>query len=272
MTDPIPHLDILVADIDVIYISPFLLIVSIAGIFTEWKENKRFTLVKAFSYFLPPLLLLLLGGRDFAFLLYFIGYATLLISSRTKWPAVLSFLGISVTIVVAKYYLFAKPYELDRITYYLNPYLDPNGKGYQIIQSMRAIQSAGLWGHGFGSTLNTVPVLESDYIFVYLVHSLGLVAGTAFFILGIVLVARLIRTIRQVKDLYGSMLLIGIMTLFFTPFFWSIFMSLGLVPPTSVTLPFVSYGNEQLILQMALMGLVLNIYRRKDIQPLTKAS
>lgn len=269
----IPHLDIRVAALDVIYISPFLLIVAIAGFFTEWKENGRFTIVKALAYFLPPLLLLLLGGRAFAVLLYLIGYVTLLISSRTKWPTVLSFLGISLTILVAKYYMFAKPYELDRITYYLNPYLDPNGKGYQlIIQSMKAIQSAGLWGHGFGSTLNTVPALESDYIFVYLVHSLGLVAGTAFFILGIVLVARLIRTIRQVKDLYGSMLLIGIITLFFTPYFWSIFMSLGLVPPTSVTLPFVSYGNAQLILQMALMGLVLNIYRRKDIQPLTKAS
>ncbi|MED1785549.1 FtsW/RodA/SpoVE family cell cycle protein [Brevibacillus fortis] len=270
----IPHLDIRVEVLNVFYISPFLLIVAIAGIFTEWKENGRFTIMKAIALFLPPCFLLLSVRQDYSIIMFLIGYVTLLIASQANWRAVLSFLGMSFSIIIGKYYLFATPQELDRFFYFLNPYSDPTGKGYQTIQSMETIQSAGMWGHGFGSTMDTLPALESNYIFVYLVHSLGLVAGASIFILGIVLLVRLLLTIKQVKDSYGAMLLSGITTLFFTPFFWSIFMTMGLVPYANVYLPLVSYGYgiTQLVLQMALIGLVLNVYRRKDIQPLTKAS
>ncbi|MFF0830552.1 FtsW/RodA/SpoVE family cell cycle protein [Brevibacillus sp. NPDC003359] len=252
----------------------FLFIVALAGIFTEWKKHNRYTntIIKAIAYFLPPCLLLALCEYEFAVLLYVGGYIALVIAAKPKKLVVLSFLTMIFTSVGAMVYLFAKPYQLDRLIYYMNPYLEPDGRGYIIIQSLKTVQSAGLWGQGFGASLNMLPALESDYIFAYMVYIFGPIAGIAFFILGVMLLLRLLHAIRRVKDLYGSLLLSSMIVLFFTPFFWSIFMTVGLVPPISVNLPFVGFGIVHTVLQMALIGLVLNIYRRKDIQPLTKAS
>ncbi|MFS0556991.1 FtsW/RodA/SpoVE family cell cycle protein [Brevibacillus sp. 179-C9.3 HS] len=268
----INYLDIGRFPLHFIAISPFLFIVALAGIFTEWRENSRFTLVKAIAYFFPPFLLLVLGKYEFAVFLYVIGYIVLVIAAKPTRRVVLSFIALVLSGVGSMYYFFGKPYQLERLLAYLNPFSDPGGRGYLIIQAWKTLESASLWGHGFGTSFDTLPALESDYIFAYIVYSFGLLAGLAFFTLGFVLMTRLLRAIRRVKDRYGSMLLSGMAVLFFTPFFWGIFMILGLVPHAAVTIPFVSYGMAEQILQMALMGLVLNIYRRKDIQPLTKAS
>lgn len=268
----IQYLDIGSYPVDFIGISPFLFIVALAGIFAKWKENNRYSIVKAIAYFLPPCVLLAFGEYEFAVLLYIGGYIALVIAAKPKKHVVMSFLTMVIAVVGGMVYLFAKPYQLDRLTYYLNPYLDPDGRGYIIIQSMNAIQSASLWGQGFGSTLDTLPVLESDYIFAYMVYIFGPIVGIVFFILGIVLMLRFLHAIKRIKDVYGSLLLSGMIVLIFTPFFWSIFMTVGLVPPISVNLPFAGFGTVHTVLQMALMGLVLNIYRRKDIQPLTNAS
>ncbi|RAT99616.1 FtsW/RodA/SpoVE family cell cycle protein [Brevibacillus sp. Leaf182] len=268
----IQYLDIGSFPIDFIGISPFLFTVALAGIFSKWKENNRYSIVKAFAYFLPPCLLLAFGKYEFAVLLYVGGFIALVIAAKPTKPVVLGFLAMVIACVGGMVYLFAKPYQLDRLIYYLNPYLDPDGNGYIIIQSLKAVESASLWGQGFGASLDTLPALESDFIFAYMVYIFGPIVGMAFFILGVVLMLRFLHAIKRVKDVYGSLLLSGMIVLFFTPFFWSIFMTVGLVPPISVNLPFVGFGTVHTVLQMALMGLVLNIYRRKDIQPLTKAS
>ncbi|TQK42279.1 cell division protein FtsW (lipid II flippase) [Brevibacillus sp. AG162] len=268
----IQYLDIGDSLLHFIAISPFLFIVALAGIFTEWKERNCYTIVKVILYFLPPCLLLTLSEYEFAVFLYVGGYIALVIAAKPKKLVILSFLAMVFACVGGMVYLFAKPYQLDRLFYFLNPYLEPDGRGYIIIQSLKTIQSASLWGQGFGASLDALPALESDYIFAYMVYIFGPIIGIAFFILGVMLLLRLLYAIRRVKDVYGSFLLSGMIVLFFTPFFWSIFMTVGLVPPISVNLPFVGFGIVHTVLQMALMGLVLNIYRRKDIQPLTKAS
>ncbi len=179
-------------------------------------------------------------------------------------------MGIMVPAVVGMILLTTRRYQIDRYLAFLDPYADPHGSGYLLVQSMKALSSAGLWGNGFGSRLDVLPAIESDFIFTYLVYSFGLVTGAALVLIGIILFARLLRATKLVKDRYGFLLLSGWMAVFFTPYFWSIFMTIGLVPPTSATLPFVSNGIVHLVLQMALIGLVLNVYRRKDIMQLTK--
>ena len=80
---------------------------------------------------------------------------------------------------------------------------------------------------------------------------------------------RMLQAVKRVKDQYGALLMSGLMALLFIPYFWSIFIAVGLLPPLSVNLPFISYGTTPVIQQMALVGLLLSIYRRKDLQPCT---
>ncbi|QDS36781.1 hypothetical protein FPS98_23960 [Brevibacillus brevis] len=196
----IQYLDIGNYPLHFIAISPFLFIVALAGIFTEWKEHNRYNIVKVISYFLPPCLLLSLGEYEFAVLLYVGGYIALVIAAKPKKLVILSFLAMVFACGGGMVYLFAKPYQLDRLFYFLNPYLEPDGRGYIIIQSLKAIQSATLWGQGFGASLDALPALESDYIFAYMVYIFGPIVGIAFFILGVMLLLRLLHAIRRVKD------------------------------------------------------------------------
>ncbi len=106
---------------------------------------------------------------------------------------------------------------------------------------------------------------ESDFVFAYLVYSFGWIVGGAVLLIGIVLLYRIQRAMGQVKDRFGSLLIRGLMAVFFVPFFWSILMALGIVPIFSVSLPFISYGGTQFVLQMAVFGIILSVYRRKDI-------
>lgn len=254
--------------LNIFAIAPYLLILSLAGILAKWNWNARYSVLKIFAFFALPLLLLSMGNNKFAAFLYLVGFLVLFFSSLPNRRVVLSFLGILLPTVVGMILLTTNSYQTDRYLAFLDPYADPDGQGYALVQSMKAFTSAGLWGNGFGSRLDALPAVESDFIFTYLVYSFGLVAGLALVLIGILLFARLLRATRLIKDRYGALLLSGWMALFFTPYFWSIFMTIGLVPPTAATLPFVSTGIVHLVLQMALMGLVLNIYRRKDIMPL----
>ncbi|GED72013.1 cell division protein FtsW [Brevibacillus reuszeri] len=256
--------------INIFAIAPFLLIVSLAGILSEWNWKALYSFMKIVAIFALPLLVLLGGNNTFSLLLYLVGSLVLILTSKAYRRIILSFLAISIPIVASLFYFSMSHHHWERLHSFLDPYADPNGRGYVLVQSMKALSSAGLWGNGFGSPLDALPDIESDFIFTYLVYSFGLVAGAALVLIGVILFARLLRATKLVKDRYGFLLLSGWMALFFTPFFWSIFMTIGLVPPTSATLPFVSNGIVHLVLQMALIGLVLNVYRRKDIMQLTK--
>jgi len=251
-------------------IAPYLLIVSLAGIIAEWNWKASYSFIKLLAIFALPLLLLLEGNNTFSLMLYLVGFLVLILTSKAYRRIILSFLGISIPTVASLIYFSMNLNQWERLLSFLDPYADPNGRGYVLVQSMKALASAGLWGNGFGSRLDALPAIESDFIFTYLVYSFGLVAGAALVLIGIILFARLLRATKLVKDRYGFLLLSGWMAVFFTPYFWSIFMTIGLVPPTSATLPFVSNGVVHLVLQMALIGLVLNVYRRKDIMQLTK--
>ncbi|MFD2370181.1 FtsW/RodA/SpoVE family cell cycle protein [Brevibacillus sp. GCM10020057] len=260
------HLDLGFTLLNISVHSPFLLVVAMAGMFTDWDWNKRRTIVWTFLLFLPPFFLL--GTLNlFAALVYAVGFFVLLFSTPARKRMLLSLASLFFVSGCCIAYQAIRPYHLNRLLAYLDPYSDPNGAGYTIIQSMKTVASAGLWGNGFGSRLDTVPVIESDFIFTFLVHNFGLATGSVVVLLGILLFHRLLRAKQRVKDPYGALLMSGLMALLFLPYFWGIFMTVGLVPLTSVNLPFISYGITPFVQQMVLVGLLLGIYRRKDLQP-----
>ncbi|MDR5002588.1 FtsW/RodA/SpoVE family cell cycle protein [Brevibacillus parabrevis] len=266
-----PFLEIGSTIVNSIELSVFLFTIALAGIFAQWSWKERFVTLRVLAYFLPPCLLLASSHQTFAAILFVVSLLFLLLVSPVRRATFLTVIGLAGASIGSCFYLFGSRYMLERWSAYLNPYSDPNGSGYLAIQLMDAVRSAGLWGQGFGSQLETVPLPETDFIFAYMIYSFGLMTGAALFAIGLLLVSRWIRAINRVKDTYGSLLLTGIAVLIFLPYFWSMFMTTGLLPPAPISLPLISHGNAHLILNMVLLGMALNVYRRKDIQPLVQS-
>ncbi|MED1950170.1 FtsW/RodA/SpoVE family cell cycle protein [Brevibacillus centrosporus] len=260
------YLDVGFIGIDLLSLSPFLLLLSAAGLFSQWKWEGWKTFATALALFLVPLLIYISVARLFSGLLFVAGFGALMFSLQMNPKHVWAFVSVIVALLLGGVgLLLAKPYSINRLLAFLDPYKDPLGAGYQTVQSIEAIRSAGWWGHGFGAQLAELPVTESDFVFAYLVYSFGWIVGGAVLLIGIVLLYRIQRAMGQVKDRFGSLLIRGLMAVFFVPFFWSILMALGIVPIFSVSLPFISYGGTQFVLQMAVFGIILSVYRRKDI-------
>ncbi|MBO3445669.1 rod shape-determining protein RodA [Clostridium sp. CCUG 7971] len=167
-------------------------------------------------------------------------------------------------------YLFMAPHQKDRIEAFLNPE-DPTLKGnYQVMQSMIAIGSGGPTGKGLyngsQSQEGFLPVQESDFVFAVIGEELGAVGMAAVIALYAIFLTRMIYIAREAKDFYGTLIVIGVMSMFGYQIIQNIGMTVALIPVTGVTLPFISYGGSSLLTSLANLGLVLNVcMRRKKI-------
>lgn len=153
-------------------------------------------------------------------------------------------------------------YRLDRITIWLDPFSDPTDKGFQIIQSMYAIASGGLFGKGLGNSmqkLGFVPEPYNDIIFSIICEELGLVGAGALIILFIILISRGIRVALRAKDLFASLVATGITSMVAVQAIINISVATNTIPNTGMALPFISYGGTSLCMLMASMGILLNI-------------
>ena len=167
-------------------------------------------------------------------------------------------------------YQFLKPHQRLRIDAFMHPG-DPKYEGnFQVIQSMIAIGSGKVLGkglyHGTQNQYNFLPVQESDFIFAVLGEEFGLIGTSVLVILFLIFMNRLLKIAKEAKDFYGALVVVGIMFMFLYQIAQNIGMTIGLMPVTGVTLPFVSYGGSSLVTSMMAVGLVLNVcMRRKKI-------
>lgn len=156
------------------------------------------------------------------------------------------------------------PYRLMRILSFLDPWKDPLGSGFQIIQSLYAIGPGGLLGFGFGNSRQKhfyLPEPQTDFIFSIISEEFGF--------LGVIIVATLFLTIiivgfriaRNSKDLFGKYLAFGIIFQIAFQTVLNLMVVVGLIPVTGVTLPFLSYGGSSLLITLVEIGIVLNISR-----------
>ncbi|ABO48861.1 peptidoglycan biosynthesis protein, FtsW/RodA/SpoVE family [Desulforamulus reducens MI-1] len=160
--------------------------------------------------------------------------------------------------------LFQESYRLNRLLTFINPHNDPMGSGYIYIQSIEAIKSAGLWGQGFTFSGN-LPEIHTDLIFSYMVYTFGWVAGAIVIMLALALIAIMTGVFRQIKDKFGKLLVAGLTSILGLHFLCNILMTVGFAPISGISLPFFSYGGSQTVINMAMMGVVLSIYRRKNL-------
>ncbi|MGE6679658.1 FtsW/RodA/SpoVE family cell cycle protein [Bacillus thuringiensis] len=154
-------------------------------------------------------------------------------------------------------------YHLDRILGYLNPESDAGGAGFMYIRLKEVMSSAG-W---FGTSGDTkfIPAADTDFVFASLTYYYGYwLALVLIFVLSL-FVARLIVISYKINNRYGKLLLAGGVTLFVFQFIYNVGMILGLLPHAAISLPFISYGLTPTVFHALIMGIVLSVYRRKDI-------
>ncbi|RFU71177.1 stage V sporulation protein E [Peribacillus saganii] len=160
--------------------------------------------------------------------------------------------------------VLSAPYRMKRITSFLDPWQDPLGSGFQIIQSLYAIGPGGLFGLGLGQSRQKffyLPEPQTDFIFAILLEELGFIGGSFVILLFGLLLWRGIRIALGAPDLYGSFLAVGIISMVAIQVMINIGVVTGLMPVTGITLPFLSYGGSSLTLMLMAIGVLLNISR-----------
>lgn len=147
--------------------------------------------------------------------------------------------------------IISAPYRISRITAFLNPWEDPLGDGFQIIQSLYAIGPGGLMGVGLGESLQKyfyLPEPQTDFIFAILGEELGFIGGTFVIGLFLLLFWRGIKVALEAPDSFGRFLALGIVSMLIIQAMINISVVIGLIPVTGITLPFLSYGGSSLTL------------------------
>ena len=153
-------------------------------------------------------------------------------------------------------------YRLKRILSFLDPFQDPLGNGYQVIQGLYALGSGGLFGMGLGKSQQKwfyIPEPQNDFIFAIIGEELGLIGCAIVIMLFVILVYRCVRIALNCKDIFTCMVVIGIGAQIGIQAALNIAVATSSMPVTGVALPFISYGGTSLIIFMSAVGIVLNI-------------
>lgn len=156
-------------------------------------------------------------------------------------------------------------YQGNRVDIWKDPWAYPKDGGYQIIQSLYAIGSGGLFGVGFGQSRQKqlfIPEPENDFIFSIVCEELGLIGAGLILLLFALLIVRGYWIALHARDRFGSLLAVGITTLMAAQVFLNISVVTNLLPTTGISLPFFSYGGTALMIQLIEMGIVLSVSRQ----------
>ena len=162
-----------------------------------------------------------------------------------------------------------KDYQIKRLIIFMNPNVDPQGAGWNIIQSQIAIGSGGVFGQGYlngkQSHYRFLPEQSTDFIFSILSEEIGFVGCVIIFVLYLFILIKALYLIKKCQNKGGTYIVSGIFSVFFYHFFVNVGMVMGIMPITGIPLLFLSYGGSSLITAMGLIGLMMNINYRKSL-------
>jgi cell division protein FtsW len=163
--------------------------------------------------------------------------------------------------------IFHVAYRRARILAFLDPYSDPQGRGFHIIQSLIAVSTGGITGVGLmegKQKLFYLPEPHTDFIFAVTAEELGLVGSLLIVALFVIFLWRGIRTVLRTQDMFGRFLAVGITCMIVVQAFINISVVLGMMPTKGIPLPFVSYGGSSLFFALACVGVLLNISKQAE--------
>lgn len=173
---------------------------------------------------------------------------------------------IPVAAIAIAVLLFSSEYSVSRITSFLDPFQDPTGDGWQVIQSLYAIGSGGLFGKGLGQSVQKalyIPEPHNDFIFAVICEELGFVGALFVIVLFFLFIMRCVKIAMEAPDKLGTLIAMGIAALIFIQVVVNVCVVTSLMPVTGMPLPFFSAGGTNLFFTIASMGILLNISRKK---------
>jgi cell division protein FtsW len=167
-----------------------------------------------------------------------------------------------VSLPAAYIVLMSADYRRRRMTVFLNPWEDPLGDGFQVIQSLIAVGTGGFFGRGLMAGVQKLfylPYPHTDFIYAVIGEELGLVGCTIVLACFCVIAWRGLRTAMRAPDRFGAFLALGLTAMVVVQAFFNISVVLGLLPTKGIPLPFVSFGGSSLLMSMIGMGILLNV-------------
>lgn len=182
-------------------------------------------------------------------------------------PKTLFYLIGTTVLSLPLFWFFLKDYQKGRLLTLINPDIDPLGSGYHILQSRIAIGSGGLWGKGLlagtQSRLNFLPEQHTDFIFSVLAEEMGFAGSCVLLLLYLLLIIKLVDIVSKVKDRFGMLIGLGIISTFFFYVVFNLGMTIGLFPVVGIPLPLMSYGGSSIVSTYIAIGIILNIGMRR---------
>ena len=215
------------------------------------------------------MILLVLKQPDFGSAMVLVGIwlGTTLVSGISL-RKIIAMLLLGLSIATAGWFVL-QPYQKDRVLSLVHPEsMDPHGAGYNVIQAIIAVGSGGLTGKGIGhgsqAQLNFLPEKHTDFIFASISEELGLFGSLLAIGLYLLMLYRMRIIAINAPDNFSYLVVVGIMLMFFVQILENIGMNIGLMPVTGIPLPLLSYGGSSLITIMISIGILNNIYSRKE--------
>ena len=206
-------------------------------------------------------------GTGFVFICIMVG---VLFVSGISWKYIAATVVAGGALAPLAYMFLLDDSQKARIQVFLNPEMDPLGKGYHVIQSKLFIGSGQFAGRGLFSEstlaqLKYIPERHTDFIFSGMVEAMGFIGGAAVIILFFALLIRWFYVAGKSDDAFGMCLVAGAASMILAHVFENIGMTMGLMPVTGIPLPFISYGGSNLLTSLLCVGLVLNVYMRRTV-------
>lgn len=247
---------------------PYVLMVALAGILISRQESAK---TRSWGSALIDIMIIILPAFLLIFLKTFPELAVYLVSSivlytwiTRDWLKSVVLFGAFIT--VGLFFIINNEALMERIMGAIAPSQDLNGFGYIYHLIHQVITTAGWWGHGFGSMHENLPYAYSDFFSVYFIHTFGWAGGLLLLAVIFYLFIKLLSTIRSIREPYGQALVVGLAFLLAIRLVYGLAVLSGRMMVTSIPFPFISYGSH-VWFEYAAIGLLMGIYRRKDMMP-----
>ncbi|MBC2580628.1 rod shape-determining protein RodA [Clostridium sp. DJ247] len=236
------------------------------GKINDWKNFLKLTAYAA----LPMLLIVVQPDMGMTMVCFFIVLGIYFSAGLDLKVIGGGILGVIIAVAIVWNSSIIESYQKARLVSFLNPEADELGTGLQLIQSQIGIGSGGILGKGFlkGTQISGgfVPEAHTDFIFSVVGEEWGLIGAVILLILYGILIYKFINIAKNSKDIFGSVICIGMISTMLFSILQNIGMTIGIMPITGITLPFMSYGGSSMLTSFISLGLVLNIgMRRKKI-------
>jgi rod shape determining protein RodA len=259
-----------------------LLVVALAAFTVDRARrlNERETTSRIVLLALFPAMLVVAQPDLGSGLVYIAIVLAILFVAGTPWTHFAALAGIGAVAVVVVVLAapmvgveVLKPYQVDRLTAFLNPSTDPTEEGYQVNQSLTAIGSGGKTGRGDESTqtkLNFLPEHHTDFIFSVVGEEFGFVGAALVLSLFALMIWRALRILTMSKNFYGALVAGGITAMLMFQVFVNVGMTIGIMPITGIPLPLMSYGGSSVITTLLAIGLLQSIHAQARETALAK--